>query len=406
MLKPAPSRKIIYWVFLWTLLIAGILILLRLAPILSKPEYLLSDDFVRYWASGKLNLEGINPFDPEMIQQLQLELGDAIVWSDTTSITLTPPWVMPLLMPLGMFSYPTGRLAWLLVSVLILLFSSQLLWRTYTGNRRLRWLSILVVVIFAPTISVLEKGQITSVVLLGLAGFLFYSSVKRNDWLAGLSLALVSFKPQLILVFWLALIVWVIQQRRWLILFSTAIGVLSLILISMTFNSHIIQQYLEMLQSYGISDWANPTLGSYLRFFWFGTNQFWLQFLPAVFGAAWFLYYWHVHHHSWDWLREFPIILLVSLITSPYAWTYDQVILIPVVIQAAVLLTEDREHRRVIIFGILYLALNLLNLLLHMRLDDFWFIWFSPALLIWYLLLCRQDPSGAGYSRLSNQTAG
>ncbi len=404
--KSILSNKIIYWIILWALLIAGILILLRLAPTLSKPKYLLSDDFVRYWASGKLNLQGINPYDPQIIRQLQLELGGAVVWSDTTSITLTPPWVMPLLMPMGLFSYPTSRLVWLLVSVLILVFSSQLFWHTYAGNRKLRWLSILVVFIFAPTISVLEKGQITNLVLLGLAGFLFYTSVKRNDWLAGLCLSLVSFKPQVILVFWLALIVWVIQQRRWLIVISTTMGVLSLTLISLAFNPHIIQQYLEMLQSYGISDWANPTFGAYLRFFWFGTNQFWLQFLPAVFGAVWFLYYWHGHHHSWDWLSELPIILLVSLITSPYAWTYDQVILIPPTIQAAVLLAEDWKHRRVIIFGILFLALNLLNLLLHMRLDDFWFIWFSPALSIWYLLLCRQYPYGAGYSRLSNQTAG
>ena len=404
--KSRLSNKIIYRILLWALLIAGILILIRLAPTLSKPEYLLSDDFVRYWASGKLNQEGLNPFDPEIIQKLQLELGGTIVWPDTTSITLTPPWVMPLLMPLGMFSYPTGRLVWLLVSVVILLFSSQLLWRIYTGNRKLRWLAILVTVIFAPTISVLEKGQITNLVLLGLAGFLFYTSVKRNDWLAGICLSLVSCKPQLILLFWLALFVWVIQQRRWLILISTAICVLSLTLITIAFNSHIIQQYFGMIQSYGIADWANPTFGAYLCFFWFGANQFWLQFLPAVFSAVWFIYYWHRHHRSWDWLREMPIILLVSLITSPYSWTYDQVILIPVIIQAAVWLAADWKHRRVIIFGIIYLALNLLNLLLHMRLDDFWFIWFAPSLFIWYLLLCRQYPSGIGYSRLSNQTVG
>jgi hypothetical protein len=34
------------------------------------------------------------------------------------------------------------------------------------------------------------------------------------------------------------------------------------------------------------------------------------------------------------------------------------------------------------------LLINILDLILHMKLDEFWFIWLAPALFIWYLAVC------------------
>jgi hypothetical protein len=388
-----PRNKIFYRVILWFFLIISILVLIRLAPILTKPEYLPSDDFVPYWSSGKLNLQGENPYDPQKVEQLQIAAGGQASGTYTISIVLNPPWAISLVMPFGMLDYPSGRLAWLIFSILLLVLSSQLLWRIYSGKPNQHWIALLVIFIFAPTISVLEVGQIAPLILLGLIGFQYFAISHKNDWLAGAFLALASIKPQVAFIFWIALLFWVIKQHRWLILLSTAITVLLLTLIAIVYNPHIVQQYLNMLQTYRISDWANPTIGAYLRFFWFGTDKFWLQFLPSMFGGLWFLYYWHIHNKSWNWMDELPLLLFVSQITSFYTWTYDQVILIPVIIQAAIWLLRGWNRLSTLILSIVFLGINVLDLILHMRLSDFWFIWLAPALLIWFLLIRWQYSS-------------
>jgi hypothetical protein len=163
---------------------------------------------------------------------------------------------------------------------------------------------------------------------------------------------------------------------------------LSLTILAYLFNPDIIQQYFSMLHNYRISEWANPTIGAYLRFFWLGTDKFWLQFLPTVIAALWFLYYWYTHH-GWDWVAELPMILLISQITSPYSWTYDQVILIPVVIQATIWIISNWKRWSTILISIAFLAISILDLILHMRLSDFWFLWMAPATLILFLIVRR-----------------
>jgi hypothetical protein len=386
-------NKLIYRVIIWVLLLGSILVLALLTPTLSKPEYLPSDDFVQYWAGGNLNMHGLNPFDPQQIEQLQIAAGGQASGAYTISIMLNPPWSISLVMPFGLLDYPISRLTWLIFSVLLILLSSQLLWQIYSGHPGQRWLALLVVFIFAPTISVLEVGQITPLVLMGLTGFLYFTSSRRNDWLAGAFLGLASIKPQVAFIFWIAMLFWVIRERRWFIFISTTVTVLSLTVIALIVNPHIIQQYLGMLQTYRISDWASPTIGAYLRFFWFGTDKFWIQFLPSIIGGIWFIYYWYKHHKSWNWVDKLPILLLISQLTSSYTWTYDQVILIPAIIQATIRMASNWKHYSTLLLIVLYLVINILDLILHMGLSDFWFIWMAPAFLIWYLLVFWQKPN-------------
>jgi hypothetical protein len=387
--RTAIRNKIIYRVAIWILLLSSAYVLLRLAPTLSKPEYLPSDDFIPYWAGGNLNINGENPYNPQNIEKLQINAGGQASGEYTISIVLSPPWAMTLVMPFGLINYPISRLIWLIFSVVLILISSQLLWQIYSGKNHQRWLAILVVFMFAPTISALEVGQIAPLLLLGITGFLYFTISRRNDWLAGVFLGVASIKPQLGFIFWIALLFWIIQQRRWLILTSTVLTVLVLTLIATIFNPHIIIQYISMLQTYQISDWANPTIGAYLRYFWFGTDKFWLQYLPPLFAIIWFIYYWYKQHKLWDWIDQLPIILLVSQITTFYTWTYDHVILIPVIIQATIWIVSDWKRWITLILAIIYIGINILDLILHMKLSDFWFIWVAPAILLWYILAYR-----------------
>jgi hypothetical protein len=379
------QRKI-YRILLWILLVISLLVLARLATTLSKPKYFSGDDFMTYWAAGKLNLSGENPYDPLKKEALQIELGDQATDEDLISIMLNPPWVVTLVMPFGLLNYPISRLAWLLFSIGSILFSTKLLWKLFNGPPKQQWISWIMIIIFTPSILVLKVGQISTLLLLGITLFLYFTDLHKNDWAAGFAIALVALKPQVITIFLLALLFWIIEQRRWKILVSSITSVLLLTLVASIFNQQIIYQYVAMLKVSYIPDLATPTIGSYLRFFWLGTDKFWLQFLPTIVGIIWFIYYWSKKHKSWNWLEELPLLLLISMLTASYSWTYDLVILLPAILQAAIWILSDWKRWSTIFLFIYFLCINILYLILHKILNDFWFFWMTPAILVWYLL--------------------
>jgi hypothetical protein len=55
-------------------------------------------------------------------------------------------------------------------------------------------------------------------------------------------------------------------------------------------------------------------------------------------------------------------------------------------------MTSDWKYWLTFLLAIIFLRLNILDLILHMRLDDFWFIWMAPALLIWFIIVRWQYP--------------
>src|SRR5262245_1983579 len=71
-------------------------------------------DFVEYWAAGRLNAHGENPYDPERVHELERQAGrteeGVLMWN--------PPWTLTLVMPFGLFParlVQTAQLLWLLL---------------------------------------------------------------------------------------------------------------------------------------------------------------------------------------------------------------------------------------------------------------------------------------------------
>jgi len=364
-----------------------VLVGIGLAFLFSESHHLSTNDFIEYWSGSRINFMGGNPYSPVDLLQEQKLSG----WPEAEpKLMVYPPWIFPLVILFGAFSRSVAQMLWLLFQIGILLFCSHQLWILYRGPVEKRWMALIIPFIFAPTIIVLEFGQITPLILLGVIGFVSFIDHSRNDWLAGASLVLVSIKPQLLFVFWIAVIFWIIQQRRWKVLIGAVVSVSILMLITMLFNLQVISQYLVMLQTNAVSVWASPTIGMYLRRFWLGTENFWPQFLPPVIASLCFLLCWLKFHDSWNWLRSLPVLLLVTMITSPYTWTYDLVILLPVIIQGSVWLVEYGKRLSTYLLAGFFLLISILDLALHTRLNDFWFIWVAPMMLVWYLLVYKQ----------------
>ncbi len=340
-----------------------------------------------YWAGGKLNLSGQNPYAAQLKEQVQIAAGGQPSSQYPIAIFLNPPWTLPLVMPFSLISYPISRIIWLLFSITCLVLGATYLWRYYDGPAKENWLAWVAVILFAPTISLLEDGQIAFLLLLGLVGFLYFCISRGNDWAGGAALALVSIKPQVIYLIWIAILFWVIKQRRWTVIVSCLLTMAALTAIAMLFNPHVISQYLAMMQTSYLPELATPTIGAYLRFFWLGVDKFWLQFIPPLAGGIWFLYYWLKYRNSWSWALALPILLLVSQVTAPYTYTYDQVVLLPAITLAVQWLNKDWKRWPAIIMAVLFIIVSILDLTLHIKLNDFWFVWLAPAWLAWYLIV-------------------
>jgi hypothetical protein len=344
------------------------------------------NDFIEYWAAAKLLLSGVNPYAPQELLEVQRSVG----WSQSSPLIMwNPPWTFAFTAPLGLLDYATAQLLWFLLHAVIIFVGAQVLWRLYGGGaQQSRWAAIAALT-FAPTYLVLLLGQIGALVLLGL--ILFLRCVKRRAWwLAGASLALVSIKPHLLYLFWLALLLWILRERRWDVAGGWAAGLLVAGAVPMILDGFVYFHYAQLIDSGRVIrpfDWATPSLGSALGEL-LAIPGNWIRWLPSVGGAIWLLWFWRRHSKAWDWISRLPIILVVSVATSSFVWTFDDIVLLPALVQCAVWLTEQRTgHVKGLIIAI-YASLNAGILLSKFFVpNDLWYFWVGPIFLLGYFLV-------------------
>jgi Glycosyltransferase family 87 len=353
-------------------------------------------DFERFWATGRLFLAGSNPFSTFEIDQLFITNG--VQPFDVKLAVRYPPWFLPLFALMGIFDLNQSRLAWCLVQVGMLLVGTEIIWRIYKAPPRWRFAAWVLAIIFAPTIFVITWEHISPVMLIGLIGFLLCLSAHRpsfrTDLWAGGFLILTTLKPHVVYLFYIFLLVWVINYRRWAVLLGLVGGCLGLLGLVSLHNPLVILQYLTATQSVSQLAWETPTLGFLLRHY-FGFKYQWLQFAPMALGLIWFAYYWRLRREHWDWERELPLVLLVSVSTTAFVWTYDMVVLLFAPVVSFASLIKSHNQTKLLLGCGLYLGLNLSNLFLHRYYGDGWFYWFAPALLVGYWLARPSDQQGA-----------
>lgn len=378
-----PNRRNKQRWMLLALIVATAILAHQISGLVTVPG-LLADDYVEYWAAGRLNLTGGNPYAADQLLPLERGAGR------TTEVLMmwNPPWTLALAMPLSLFGYPISRLLWLGLSIITILISANWTWALFGETTRRRWLAWALAFAFFPTIIVLRMGQIGPALLLGVVGFLHFEHKKRY-WLAGAFLALLAIKPHLLYLVCLAILVWSLGRRqRWAILGGVAVVVLSTTAAAMLANPQVINQYLDATRADSPLVWINPTLGSLLRLL-LGPEKVWLQFAPMVVGVAWLALYGMRHRSAWLWADRISLLLLVCVLTAPFGWPFDQVVLIPVVLNVACRVLNVHDTQTAWRVAIPYIIINVVAFALHGRVNDFWQLWFTPAMLVWYLVAQR-----------------
>jgi len=376
------SSRQIYRLLVWSALGLGLVFLVLRSQILFESFVVPQGDFIEYWSAARLNFSGGNPYSPKALLAAQQAAGAT---ANEPLIMYNPPWMLMLAAPFALLPYPWARTAWLLVQFVLLVGCGTWGWLYWQGSRRKIWLAWLVVFTFWPTFSMLATGQLGVFMLVGVLGFA-YAVRYQSWWGAGVALAFMTLKPQLLYLFWLALLFWLWETRHWNVLIACVLTLAGLTLGPYLANPVIFQQYLACIRDYPPIAWATPTLGTLLRI-WLGPERFWLQFLPMGLGSVGLVWYcWWRRSGKWHWQQALPWILCLTFVTSPYGWAHDQVILLMVILQAvAHLWSQPLISAKV--FGILgYVSIVSLAWAVDViaRQGGVWYVWLAPAIFAWW----------------------
>jgi hypothetical protein len=349
-------------------------------------------DYVEYWAAGRLCLAGENPYSWDAMLALEKSVGmkpnkSPDTGEETPLMMFNPPWTLVFVMPLALPSFALSRLLAFVLGIAMCVLCADAIWKKYGGASERRWLAWLVGLSFVPTLQVLQMGQIGPLLLLGLVGFLY--CIDESGWSAGIATVLVAIKPHLFGVFAAALFLWTVHQRRWSVFGGAVLIVIIIMACLVGANPNLIDQYLHCMIAHSPRDGRTPILGALLRLL-FGPNQFWLQLIPQGVGLVWVTVYWYRRRDHWDWSEQLPLVVLVSLLTTPYgAWPFDLVVLLLPVIEIAAR-AEQASRSQIAIILAIYAAIEVPAMAQSVAgVDPFYFVWMPPALLLSYLGLRR-----------------
>ena len=350
-----------------------------------KPESLRNSntmkvpDFGFYWTAAKVALAGGNPYDEANLLPLQQEIEPE---RTTPGAAWSPPYALAVHAPFVSMDFATARWIWRFVQLGTIFAAVTALWHVYGGPpAKVIW-AWSAALMWYPTLQLLGLGQHSNLPLLGVAGWLG-CWVAMRPFAAGAFLALVLVKPQNLYLLGLLGLIWTIDRRAWRLAAGAVAGTAVFTAVSLMLNPAIFHDYVDAFQNRPPTNYAPPTIGMVLRVM-FGESRFWLSFLPPVTGIAWGVWYYARNRSAWDWPERVPVIILVSCLTSPYGWIYDQVLLL---VPITGILARAAAWPRGIFYTMAVIAgLTVLCLVQHnLKLRELTFVWHAAVCLALYL---------------------
>jgi hypothetical protein len=330
-------------------------------------------DVVSFWAAGRQILAHANPYDSASILQIERSAG----FSDQSQVLLmrNPPSALCLVVPLGLFGLRTAALLWSLLLLAAMALSVHMLWAMLGRPRnKLHYLGYS----FAPALLCILGGQTALFALLGLTLFLRFH--RERPFVAGLSLWLCALKPHLFLPFAVVLLLWIVLTRSYRILVGAVMAIAASSLAAWLLDPAVWSQYAQMMRSSGIEREFIPCLSVALRFA-IHPRTMALQYIPALAACLWAIYFYWKRRTRWDWMQDGALLMLVSILASPYAWITDQALLVPALLVGVYRATTRAQ------LGALALASAVIEItpLTGKDLHSALYLWTTPFWLAWFL---------------------
>lgn len=368
-----------------SLVVLLIVVLIILWPAL-KEFNLIQMDYIQYWAAGYQTLRSQDPYRYETTAEIYREIANSV----PNESFLYPPWLITILLPFSLLPIQASRLVWYFLGFGMLFFSVDRVWALYEGPQKSRWIVLLLAITFSPAFFALTLGQLSPFTFAGMVLFLWVlrlpESKRWKYWLVGAAATLMAMKPQGFFLFWAAFLLWSISKKEWRAIFGAMITLGAATLLVSLFVPNILVSFIATSLKNQPILYCTPTLGYWLREI-FGADKFTLQYAAPLIGIAWLVVFWQRKKETWDWTAQMPILAFVSLITSPYSWTHDQVILLLPLLEVAILAVKIANRKLLMVFLLGWLLLNSVMVVLHFWYPDCWFIWQAPFWLVIYWVI-------------------
>ncbi|HET8965878.1 MAG TPA: glycosyltransferase 87 family protein [Candidatus Acidoferrum sp.] len=364
-------------------LITVVAVYLVIAHLDSIRRNVAQRDYISYWAAGQFLIHGGDPYDAQKVLELEWQQGYA---ADRPVVVRNPPWSLFLFLPLGLVSAFWGWVLWTAALVAALVASVRLTWKTFGKTQESRSLCVVIGYTFAPVLGCLLAAQIGLLLLLGIVLFLVWE--EKRPFLAGAALLLPFAKPHLLVLFWLAFVIWVLLRKRFAVARGFAVSVVAATGMALIFDRASFQHYFHFLHTATIEGEFIPTLSGVLRLLLF-RPYFRMQFVPMALGLIWCVWYCVKHRTNWNWRSHGLTVMVVSILTTPYGWLTDEVVLMPAMVFAALAILGGQKRLRIstrialAIFALLNWALLML-LALHIPLQLGIYFWSSLLWFAWY----------------------
>ncbi len=347
-------KPIIKWivVVLVALAICGIFLLVAI-QVNRVMEY---PDFLVYWAAGKLIGQGQSPFVAEVFKVLMGELNWSFAYPMVTGIFFVPWGLMP---------YRLAYLTWIFLSMVLILSSVLLLVRASKINNPYPYLLPIIagVATFRPVIVAIRNGQIVPFLLFALVLTIFFFQ-KDKPILSGVMCSVLIFKPSIGLPIMGLIALWYLVNRQYKAFIALGLG--SIFLFSVGFL--IEPQWIRQVLSYE----GNQTIIGRFRFcptFWGLANLACSDRMTCVYTvgtilslAALGVFGFALFTRRTDIFSVASLAASISLLISPYAWTYEHVLLVvPILFIFGALVHRSAPF---IVSALIFLLFSILSIIL------------------------------------------
>jgi Glycosyltransferase family 87 len=394
--------------------ILSVLILLLIFAFIASHSKLIREnvgnrDSIQYWATGRLLVQHQNPYDPSAVLELergQEQEGDVIPISRPLMFRV-PPWGLFLVAPLGRLGAFWAWLLWFSSLIAAFVFSVRACPGLFGVGGSVAHDCNLAAYLFAPVLACLQTGQIDAFLLVGIILFLRWE--KQKPFAAGTALILPFAKPHLFLLFGVACFLWAVSRRRWAILAGFAVALVFSLGVAFWLDPAVFPQYRAMLVQQAIGHEFIPSLAGLFRLV-VARQFFWVQLLPGVVGVGWTVWFWLSHRTEWNWREHGLLLLLVSVLVSPYSWLPDEVVLVPTIYRAGTWLFGSRASKKTAMGVSAVIVLNGVLLVMgvfQVPLASGAYVWSGLIWAFWYGLARgaeRQNRAGDGLVARSSTT--
>jgi hypothetical protein len=282
-----------------------------------------NDFYIPWRATRALFLEGRNPYSADVTRDIQIVLFGAPRRPEEHQYAFAYPLPVSLLLaPLTLLPYDAAEAIWLSLCLMLLMLSIVALTLPATPRELLGFLAFSI--FFYPAARSLILGQFAIVAWTAFTvGMVALRRGRAWDWLAGAGFAISALKPQVPFLALPIVVLWAVQQRRFVLLVSGVglFGILSALALIALPSWPL--DFLESLRAYNSYVELNSPTGILL-----GDTAL-HNLVDLALLAALGAYTWKEWRAGWPHSEELIFFsLIISQLISPRTSTTNQIILL------------------------------------------------------------------------------